>query len=137
MFAISEYFLFIIIMFQVRKSAKAADHVRRDQDAAIARRLFLVVLTDFCCWCPVGILGILTNAGLSVTNTVSFISRILVKRASLNTCASHKGAKAWWYGAYLACERCWVRISLGPKPCAGSFCGRTSSRLNCYLMHLE
>ncbi|VDH93935.1 Hypothetical predicted protein [Mytilus galloprovincialis] len=36
---------------------------RTNQDLKMARRLFLIVLTDFLCWFPVGIMGVLAMTG--------------------------------------------------------------------------
>ena len=43
---------------------------RREQDIAISRRLFLVVVTDICCWSPIGVLGLLTASGVLVSSLV-------------------------------------------------------------------
>ncbi|XP_076466144.1 uncharacterized protein LOC143297612 [Babylonia areolata] len=45
---------------------KLAGAQRRSQELTIARRLFLVVFTDFCCWFPVGLMGLLANRGVPI-----------------------------------------------------------------------
>ena len=44
---------------KVSKSASSASM----KEMAIARRLFMVVFSDFCCWSPVGVMGLLANTG--------------------------------------------------------------------------
>ncbi|XP_063405928.1 G-protein coupled receptor GRL101-like [Mytilus trossulus] len=50
-------------IFQVAKSSNRIMAKRTKQDLTLARRLFLVVLTDFLCWFPVGVMGILAMTG--------------------------------------------------------------------------
>ncbi|XP_071128650.1 G-protein coupled receptor GRL101-like [Mytilus edulis] len=50
-------------IYQVAKSSNRIMAKRTKQDLTLARRLFLVVLTDFLCWFPVGIMGILAMTG--------------------------------------------------------------------------
>ncbi|VDI03838.1 relaxin family peptide receptor 2 [Mytilus galloprovincialis] len=50
-------------IYNVAKSSNRIMAKRTKQDLTLARRLFLVVLTDFLCWFPVGIMGILAMTG--------------------------------------------------------------------------
>ncbi|CAG2192076.1 unnamed protein product [Mytilus edulis] len=50
-------------IYNVAKSSNRIMTKRTKQDITLARRLFLIVLTDFLCWFPVGIMGILAMAG--------------------------------------------------------------------------
>ncbi|XP_052071165.1 G-protein coupled receptor GRL101-like [Mytilus californianus] len=50
-------------IYQIAKSSNRIMTKRTKQDLTLARRLFLIVLTDFLCWFPVGIMGILAMAG--------------------------------------------------------------------------
>ncbi|KAK3098302.1 hypothetical protein FSP39_018119 [Pinctada imbricata] len=43
---------------------------RKNQDVAIARGLFMVVLTDFICWFPVGVMGIMALSGKAIPGEV-------------------------------------------------------------------
>lgn len=67
-FIILNFFLFILIGFgqvmiylSVRETRTAAGVQSSEQDLAIARSLFLVVLTDFCCWFPICLMGLLAK----------------------------------------------------------------------------
>ena len=51
---------------------------RRQQDTTIARRLFLVVFTDFCCWFPVGVMGLLAARGTPVPGEVNVWTAVFV-----------------------------------------------------------
>jgi hypothetical protein len=51
---------------------------QQSQNLAIARRLVTVVLTDFFCWFPIGVLGLLASAGLPVPGEVSVALAIFV-----------------------------------------------------------
>lgn len=44
----------------------------------MARRLFLVVFTDFCCWFPVGVMGLLANAGVAIPGDVNVWTVVFV-----------------------------------------------------------
>ena len=46
--------------------------------AAVARRLFLVVITDFCCWFPVGVMGLLAATGTPFAEVVNVLVAIFV-----------------------------------------------------------
>ena len=51
---------------------------RRQQDMAIARRLFLIVFTDFCCWFPIGVMGLLAARGTPIPDEVNVWAAIFV-----------------------------------------------------------
>ena len=53
----------VLIFRAIRQAGAAAKTQRRQQQMTIARRLFVVVLTDFCCWFPVGVMGLLAAGG--------------------------------------------------------------------------
>ncbi|XP_021342800.1 G-protein coupled receptor GRL101-like [Mizuhopecten yessoensis] len=38
----------------------------RQRDMSVARTLFMVVATDFCCWFPIGVMGVLSKSGYNI-----------------------------------------------------------------------
>ena len=54
---------YIAIFCTVQRSAERAGSTRMNQDAAMARKMMFIVLTDFCCWMPVIVIGILSLTG--------------------------------------------------------------------------
>nr|KAG5687537.1 hypothetical protein BaRGS_013639 [Batillaria attramentaria] len=48
------------------------------RDVAIARRLLTIVLSDFLCWFPVGLLGLLASSGTPISSEVSVGMAIFV-----------------------------------------------------------
>jgi hypothetical protein len=51
---------------------------QQSQNLAIARRLVTVVLTEFLCWFPIGVLGLSASAGLPVPGEVNVALAIFV-----------------------------------------------------------
>ena len=51
---------------------------RRSRDFQIARRLITIATTDFLCWFPIGMLGLLASQGTSVPGEVNVAMAILV-----------------------------------------------------------
>ena len=54
------------------------DSTRNRQDLDIARRLLAVAVTDFLCWFPVGLLGLLASTGTAVPGEVNVAMATLV-----------------------------------------------------------
>nr|KAG5685386.1 hypothetical protein BaRGS_014694 [Batillaria attramentaria] len=59
-------FLFIAcgqasIYWSVRTNAMATDTSKKSQDLTIARRLITVAVSDFLCWFPIGLLGLMAS----------------------------------------------------------------------------
>nr|KAG5694357.1 hypothetical protein BaRGS_002211 [Batillaria attramentaria] len=76
-------FLFIgvgqaLIFQSIRRAGSQAGTKRRQQEADIARRLFLVVLTDFLCWFPIGLVGLLAYRGTPIAGVVNVWAAIFV-----------------------------------------------------------
>nr|KAG5694356.1 hypothetical protein BaRGS_002210 [Batillaria attramentaria] len=76
-------FLFIgvgqaLIFRSIRRAGSQAGTKRRQQEADIARRLFLVVLTDFLCWFPIGLMGLLAYRGTPIAGVVNVWAAIFV-----------------------------------------------------------
>nr|KAG5707298.1 hypothetical protein BaRGS_000072 [Batillaria attramentaria] len=53
----------VFIFWTIRDSAKKADKDSWRKTTAVARRLFLIVITDFLCWFPIGLMGLLATYG--------------------------------------------------------------------------
>ncbi|XP_076454840.1 relaxin receptor 2-like [Babylonia areolata] len=65
----------LAIYWAVRKAKAAVKTKQHEEESTIARRLFLVVFTDFCCWFPVGLMGILASCGVPIPGELKmFIS---------------------------------------------------------------
>jgi hypothetical protein len=62
----------------VQKNAMIADTTRKTQDATVARRLITVAVTDFLCWFPIGLCGLLALAGVPISGEVSVAMTIFV-----------------------------------------------------------
>ncbi|XP_070179137.1 G-protein coupled receptor GRL101-like [Littorina saxatilis] len=84
-FVMMNFVLFVLIgagqaaIYRViRASAKAAGSKRQQRDTTIARRLFLVVLTDFCCWFPIGVMGIMAFYGIPIPLQVNALVAVFV-----------------------------------------------------------
>ncbi|XP_053380931.1 G-protein coupled receptor GRL101-like isoform X1 [Mercenaria mercenaria] len=60
------------IFIEIRKSAGIATSVEsaRKRDLKVARNLLLVVATDFLCWFPIGVLGMLALTGYAISGEV-------------------------------------------------------------------
>ncbi|KAK7090150.1 hypothetical protein V1264_009989 [Littorina saxatilis] len=77
-------FLFIaagqaIIYWSVKKnSVQTTDSSRKARDLSIARRLFTIVVTDFLCWFPIGLLGLLASGGVPIPGEVNVAMAIFV-----------------------------------------------------------
>nr|KAG5689883.1 hypothetical protein BaRGS_023631 [Batillaria attramentaria] len=68
----------LLIYRAIRNGRVAASTQRRQQDLAIARRLFLIVFSDFCCWFPIGLMGLLAARGTPIPGVVNVWSAIFV-----------------------------------------------------------
>nr|KAG5687712.1 hypothetical protein BaRGS_024191 [Batillaria attramentaria] len=84
-FVIFNFFLFVLIgagqlfiYYAIRSTSMATNTKRRKQDMAIARRLFLIVFTDFCCWFPIGLMGLLASQGIPISGEVNVWAAIFI-----------------------------------------------------------
>jgi hypothetical protein len=66
------------IYWSVQKNAMTADTTRKTQDATVARRLITVAVTDFLCWFPIGLCGLLALAGVPIPGETSVAMAIFV-----------------------------------------------------------
>ena len=51
---------------------------KKAEDMAIARRLLLVAMSDFLCWFPIGLLGLMARSGIPISGDVSVAMAIFV-----------------------------------------------------------
>ena len=71
----------LIIYWSIRTNSMcSADAVanRKSKDLTIARRLLTVVMSDFLCWFPVGLLGLLASQGVAVPGEINVAMAIIV-----------------------------------------------------------
>nr|KAG5710009.1 hypothetical protein BaRGS_030085 [Batillaria attramentaria] len=67
-----------LIFYTIQTSAMATIKGHRKQDTVIARRLFLIICTDFCCWFPVGLMGMLAARGFAIPGVVNVLAAVFV-----------------------------------------------------------
>ena len=68
-----------VIYWSIRAMSLNSDSSNiKSRDIVIARRLAAVVLSDFCCWFPIGILGLLASQGVPVPSEVNVAIAIFV-----------------------------------------------------------
>ncbi|XP_070197989.1 G-protein coupled receptor GRL101-like [Littorina saxatilis] len=65
--ALGQVFIFLSVKF----NSIATDPTRQSRDIAIARTLATIVLTDFLCWFPIGLLGLLASVGVPIPDEVN------------------------------------------------------------------
>ena len=78
--AIGQYLIFKAKVGINEKSqfTGASAQRRYDNDLAIARQLSLVVITDFLCWFPIGLMGLIALSGNEVSQDAYVLSAILI-----------------------------------------------------------
>nr|KAG5698961.1 hypothetical protein BaRGS_024882 [Batillaria attramentaria] len=67
-----------LIFYNIHSSAMATMKGHRKEDTVIARRLFLIVCTDFCCWFPIGLMGLLASSGIPIPGVVNVLAAVFV-----------------------------------------------------------
>ena len=66
-------FSYLTIFITATKTTKKSGRSRNlKEDIQMAKKMFLLVLTDFCCWVPIGVLSILVQAGAVEVNPVAY-----------------------------------------------------------------
>ncbi|XP_060075936.1 relaxin receptor 1-like [Ylistrum balloti] len=60
----------VTIFVCLRKRPNISKRPNQKEDKTIARTLFLVVATDFCCWFPIGVMGITALSGTQLSDEV-------------------------------------------------------------------
>ncbi|XP_070206294.1 G-protein coupled receptor GRL101-like [Littorina saxatilis] len=76
--AIGQASIYAAITANSMDSVAVTDTSRKSADMRIARRLFSVALSDFLCWFPIGLLGLLAARGVAIPGEVSVGLAILV-----------------------------------------------------------
>ncbi|KAL8618459.1 hypothetical protein ACOMHN_049876 [Nucella lapillus] len=66
------------IYWSVQRNALKVNTTKVSRDVTIARRLISVAVTDFMCWFPVGLCGILALAGLAIPGEINIALAIFV-----------------------------------------------------------
>ena len=67
----------ILIYFTVQASKKISSSANTN-DVVIARRLFIVVFSDFCCWFPVGVMGVMATIGVPIPGDVNVWTAVFI-----------------------------------------------------------
>ncbi|KAL8597265.1 hypothetical protein ACOMHN_051576 [Nucella lapillus] len=68
----------LIYWFIRNNTVSCNDSGRKSRDTAIARRLLAVVMTDFLCWFPIGVLGMMARSGVPVSGEINVAIAIFV-----------------------------------------------------------
>ena len=69
----------VIIYWSVRSNRiTITDATQKSKDQTIARRLLTVAMSDFLCWFPIGVLGLLASTGTAVPGELNVAMAILV-----------------------------------------------------------
>ncbi|XP_070204493.1 G-protein coupled receptor GRL101-like [Littorina saxatilis] len=58
-------------------SMSESDSTRKCRDSSVARRLITIAMSDFLCWFPIGLLGLLAAEGVSVSGEVNVALAII------------------------------------------------------------
>ena len=67
-----------IIYWSVRSNSISSSKKTGSRDATIARRLTTIVLSDFLCWFPIGLLGVLASSGTPIPDELNVAVAIFV-----------------------------------------------------------
>ena len=67
-----------IIYWSVRSNTISSSKKSGSRDATIARRLTTIVLSDFLCWFPIGLLGVLASTGTPIPDEFNVAVAIFV-----------------------------------------------------------
>ncbi|KAL8617267.1 hypothetical protein ACOMHN_067704 [Nucella lapillus] len=76
-------FLFIsagqaFIYWSIQENAMKTDSTKASRDMTIARRLVTIAVTDFMCWFPIGVCGMLALAGIPIPGEVNVALAVFV-----------------------------------------------------------
>ena len=70
--------LVIYLAIGSQSMVKQGDNDRRSKDLAVAQRLFTVVVSDFLCWFPIGLMGLLASTDIPISGEVNVGMAIFV-----------------------------------------------------------
>ena len=69
----------VFIYWSIRINAMSSSQTtRQSHDLIIARRLLTVAMSDFLCWFPIGLLGLLASSGTPISGEVNMVMAIFV-----------------------------------------------------------
>ena len=69
----------VFIYWSIRINAMSSNQTtRQSHDLTIARRLLTVAMSDFLCWVPIGLLGLLASSGTPISGEVNVAMAIFV-----------------------------------------------------------
>ncbi|XP_076464779.1 uncharacterized protein LOC143296633 [Babylonia areolata] len=69
----------VFIFWSIRTNSMAAgDSNKKSNDLAIARRLITIAMSDFLCWFPIGLLGLLASSGVPIDGEVNVAIAIII-----------------------------------------------------------
>lgn len=70
----------LVIFRAIHRASVAANNKtnRQEKEMTIARRLFVVVVSDFCCWFPIGVMGLLAESGTPISGEINVMAAVLV-----------------------------------------------------------
>ena len=69
----------VFIYWSIRANAMSSNETtRQSHDLTIARRLLTVAMSDFLCWFPIGLLGLLSSSGVPIPGEVNVAMAIFV-----------------------------------------------------------
>ena len=74
MIMIGQFFIYLAVV----SSSSRVSSTATNKDVAIARRLFVVVISDFFCWLPVGVMGLMANAGINIPGEVNVWTAVFI-----------------------------------------------------------
>ena len=74
--AAGQFVIYLAVRSQSMAQQEGGD--RRNKDLAVAQRLFTVVVSDFLCWFPIGLLGLLASQGTPISGEVNVGMAIFV-----------------------------------------------------------
>ena len=78
--AIGQVLIYRANLVNSKSAALSEEQAKRryKRDLAIARQLSLIVITDFLCWCPVCVMGVMAQAGFSIPDSAYAWSAVVV-----------------------------------------------------------
>ncbi|XP_012935010.2 G-protein coupled receptor GRL101-like, partial [Aplysia californica] len=76
--AVGQILIFRSVRANSTKMKGATTANRRNQDTAIAQKLALVVITDFLCWFPIGVMGLLSKTSVPIPGEANVVATIFI-----------------------------------------------------------